>query len=83
MYCGVKWRNYPDAKPMGYPFDRSPFTVPINCPKGVASIWTLVICKILQFFLLRPVANLEEYVSYAPNMAATVVEIQHLDHLVW
>lgn len=83
LYCGVKWRQYPDAKPMGYPFDRLPFKVPFSCPKGVASIWTLVLCKLMEFFFLRPVATLEEFVSYAPNMGATVVNIRHIDHLVW
>lgn len=84
LYCGIKFRNYPDAKPMGYPFDRLPFAAPIQCPHlGAGHLWSLLFCRFLQLFWYRQVNSLEEYVSYAPNMASTVVEIRHFDHLVW
>lgn len=84
LYCGVKWRNYPDRKPLGYPFDRLPFSVPMKCPQvGAGQLWSLLICRFLQLFWHRPIATLEEYVSYVPNMASTVVEIKHSDQLVW
>lgn len=83
MYCGVKWRQYPDAKPMGYPFDRLPYAVPLGCPNHPGAPFSTLFCKVLSIFWSRPVSTLEEYVSYAPNMAATVVEIKHLDKLAW
>jgi len=27
LYCGISNQLYPDAKPMGYPFDRLPYSV--------------------------------------------------------
>lgn len=26
LYCGIPFRKYPDARPLGYPFDRKPYS---------------------------------------------------------
>ncbi|ODN01438.1 Phenoloxidase 2 [Orchesella cincta] len=82
IYCGIPWRKYPDAKPMGYPFDRSPPKVPIDCPPGMGAVLTLF-CRFFRLFWYTKIHTLEDYVKIAPNMAATVVEIKHFDKLVW
>ncbi|XP_021955351.1 phenoloxidase 2 [Folsomia candida] len=59
-YCGVLDQRYPDRKPMGYPFDRNPYTtVNSNNPNGPQI----------------PVPNLETYVSRVPNMRALQVRV--------
>ncbi|ODM94868.1 Phenoloxidase 2, partial [Orchesella cincta] len=61
-FCGRLGQPYPDRKPMGYPFDRNPFTVPDpNNPNGPQI----------------PARNLEEYVNRIPNMSAIQVRIIH------
>lgn len=58
-FCGRLGQPYPDSKPMGYPFDRNPFTVPNpSNPSGTQ----------------LPVANLDQYVSRIPNMRAIQVK---------
>lgn len=27
LFCGIPYRKYPDKRPMGYPFDREPYSV--------------------------------------------------------
>ncbi|ODM97026.1 Hemocyanin E chain, partial [Orchesella cincta] len=81
IFCGHPRRRYPDARPMGYPWDRPPTHVPLKkCGKGL----TLkdLLCKITGKFVARPAATLEEYVSIASNMAMTVFEIKHIPKVV-
>jgi hypothetical protein len=65
IFCGVPRRRYPDAKPMGYPFDRPAYRV---------SDCNHFLCKFLPSHKSRPVATLEEYVSTVPNMATIPVQ---------
>ncbi|OXA57671.1 Phenoloxidase 3 [Folsomia candida] len=59
-YCGILDQLYPDRKPMGYPFDRNPYTVPSPSNPNGAQI---------------PVPNLDEYISRIPNMRTIQVRI--------
>jgi len=66
IFCGVPRRRYPDAKPMGYPFDRPGYHVSSNdCG---------LLCKFLPS-KSRPVSTLEEYVAPVPNMAMIPVNL--------
>lgn len=58
IFCGIPFRRYPDARPMGYPFDRLPYKLP---------------GRMLHPHLYRTVESLEEYVHSVPNMATRVV----------
>lgn len=60
-FCGRLGQPYPDRKPMGYPFDRNPFTIPNpSGPRGSQI----------------PVRNLEEYVRSIENMSTIQVNEQ-------
>ncbi len=66
IYCGIPNRKYPDARPMGYPFDRYPYMIPKE------EKWSLN--RLFGFGGgLRPVETIEEYVTGIPNMGLTQV----------
>lgn len=71
LFCGVPFRRYPDARPMGYPFDRLPFKKPVQC--NAATGYPDVVCKMLQPQWFKTVDTLEEYVHSIPNTATKVV----------
>jgi hypothetical protein len=67
IYCGVPGQLYPDARPMGYPFDRLPYSVhdPVQEADGRLGYSPAV----------RMVASVEEYARGIPNSATTQVRI--------
>lgn len=77
LFCGVPFRRYPDARPMGYPFDRLPFKKPVQC--NAATGYPDVVCKMLQPQWFKTVDTLEEYVHSIPNTATKVVRIYNFD----
>lgn len=58
LFCGIPYRRYPDARPLGYPFDRLQYSVIEEGGRG----------------RVRPVNTLEEYVSLVPNSRTSVVK---------
>lgn len=56
IFCGIPNQLYPDARPMGYPFDRLPYSVPDQYGNGQGRS--------------RMVRDLAEYVHGIPNIAA-------------
>jgi len=72
IFCGIPRRKYPDAKPLGYPFDRLPYKVTSNrCGNG-HGLPTLI-CNLFSEKRRKTVESLEEYVSNVPNMATISV----------
>ncbi|ODM98367.1 Phenoloxidase 3 [Orchesella cincta] len=76
IFCGLPRRLYPDAKPLGYPFDR-PLFKSLDCPPGYS--FAAILCKSVNLLINRPMDTLEEYVSRAPNMASLKFIIRHID----
>lgn len=76
LLCGHARRRYPDARPMGYPFDRPPYKTPIPCLQGHS--FAAVICKSFNLVVFKAIDTLEEFVDKAPNMKSIVVsKIMH------
>lgn len=71
LLCGHARRRYPDARPMGYPFDRPPYKTPIPCLQGHS--FAAVICKSFNLVVFKAIDTLEEFVDKAPNMKSIVV----------
>ncbi|ODM92356.1 Phenoloxidase 3 [Orchesella cincta] len=80
LFCGIPWRNYPDARPMGYPFDRPVFKIPVNC--NVQTMFPDMLCKLLRPQWYRAIDTLEEYVHAVPNMATIPVSVRHVDTII-
>ncbi|ODN01444.1 Hemocyanin E chain [Orchesella cincta] len=80
IFCGHPMRRYPDARPMGYPFDRPMFKPPIPCHPGHS--FSSILCQNFNLVFHKPIDTLEQYVRKAPNMKSTVFEIKHIDHFV-
>lgn len=68
-FCGVLDKKYPDARPMGFPFDRRPFE--IKNPQ-MADIYEP--CLYTDFV---PVATIGDYVAQIKNSALAKVTISH------
>jgi len=66
LFCGSFGKKYPDTRPMGYPFDRQPYTVK----------------DYLFLFggYTRVVRDLDEYIRPSSNMATTQVRIIHTNN---
>jgi tyrosinase len=67
IHCGILGQPYPDAKPMGYPFDRRPYAVPISMSPAAGPTGNPPITQLV------PVPNIEAYVANVPNMATVPV----------
>ncbi|CAL8125681.1 unnamed protein product [Orchesella dallaii] len=80
IFCGRPNRRYPDARPMGYPFDRPMFKPPIPCKPGHSFL--SILCQNFNLVFHKPIDTLEHFVKKAPNMKMTVFDIKHFDHLV-
>lgn len=63
IHCGILGQPYPDAKPLGYPFDRRPFTTPVQ---GQDANGNPVVNNVAP-------TNLEAYVQAVANMATSQV----------
>jgi hypothetical protein len=76
IYCGIWNRKYPDARPMGYPFDRELYKRPHGCEgwKGGHPILEKF-CTLFNFDW-RPPPFLEDYVDGISNMGFAKVS-QH------
>ncbi|ODN01429.1 Phenoloxidase subunit 2 [Orchesella cincta] len=80
IFCGLPKRRYPDARPMGYPWDRPPYKTPIPCLPGHSFAST--ICKSFNIVFFKPIDSLEQFVARAPNMKSIVFDIKHIDKLI-
>ncbi|OXA56731.1 Phenoloxidase 3 [Folsomia candida] len=69
IYCGIVGERYPDARPMGYPFDR-----PIYSNNNINPLDP-------RFDDVPGPITLEEWVSEVPNMAVARVVVTHIDEL--
>ncbi|OXA59799.1 Phenoloxidase subunit 1 [Folsomia candida] len=67
IHCGILGQPYPDAKPLGYPFDRRPFITQVQTQDANGNP---VVTNI-------PPSNLESYVAAVPNMGTSQVIITH------
>jgi hypothetical protein len=66
IFCGINGENYPDSKPMGYPFDRRPYFISTGVMgNGVGQGW----------WGKRPVGSIEEWVEGVPNSAVVTVSM--------
>ncbi|OXA56730.1 Hemocyanin A chain [Folsomia candida] len=69
IYCGIVGERYPDARPMGYRFDR-----PIYSNNNINPLDP-------RFDDVPGPITLEEWVSEVPNMAVNRVVVTHIDEL--
>lgn len=64
-FCGILNQKYPDARPMGYPFDRTPYLIDNEKKDGQCSSDKVA------------VNTIEEYASLIQNAGVTTVRIVH------
>jgi len=60
-FCGIMDEKYPDLRPMGYPFDRLPYSIPSGTT-GTSS---------------TAVNSIQDYTKNIPNASTTRVTIRH------
>lgn len=73
IFCGHPRRRYPDARPMGYPFDRPVNKPLLPCHPGHS--FGSMICRAFNLVFLKEVETLEQYTSRAPNMKSLTVSL--------
>ncbi|CAL8134690.1 unnamed protein product [Orchesella dallaii] len=69
-FCGILNEKYPDARPMGYPFDRNPYKREVMQPLDIADPCAAASMQV-------PVGSIEDYVSNIKNSAVVQVSIRH------